>query len=275
MTDGTITHVVAGGGPPLLLLNGGLMSLRAWDALAAPLETSFTVIRCDLRGQLLTPGPAPATLDGHADDVARLIAHLGFDSVHVAGTSFGALVGTTLAARHPALVRSLVAMNATARLTADMRAGALMVRNACQSAIEGGDGGAVFDLIVPATFSPEYRHAHASELAQRRALIAMLPRAWFEGVDALLASMEQLDLVPLLPEVRCPVLVLAGGRDETFPPASSQALAAELRHARISIVPGGSHGMVIEEPGTLAPVITAFVRGAETRAASEEPHRAS
>ncbi len=103
-TGAPLAHEVAGQGPPLLLLNGGLMSLRAWEPVVTRLRTQFTVIRCDLRGQLLSPGAPPATLSGHADDVCALLDHLGIGQAHVAGASFGALVGITCAAHHLARV---------------------------------------------------------------------------------------------------------------------------------------------------------------------------
>jgi len=39
------------------LLNGGLMSIAVWQPFADALSSTRRVIRCDFRGQLLTPGP--------------------------------------------------------------------------------------------------------------------------------------------------------------------------------------------------------------------------
>ena len=52
-----LTHRIDGDGPPLLLLNGGLMSIAVWQPFADALSSTRRVIRCDFRGQLLTPGP--------------------------------------------------------------------------------------------------------------------------------------------------------------------------------------------------------------------------
>lgn len=271
--EAPLACVVEGSGPPLLLLNGGLMSLHAWDPVAQALESRFRVVRCDLRGQLLSPGPPPATLEGHAADLVALLDHLGVGSAHVAGTSFGALVGLTLAARHPGRVRSVAAITATDRMPPETRPATEAVRAACRAAAAGGDGGAVFDLLAPATFSPRYRRQHRQELAARRQVVASLPRAWFEGLDGLLASLERLDLRPLLPAVRCPVLVLAAGEDLTFPLACSQALAATLPEARLHIVPHAAHGLVVEEPGLVAEVVAAFAAEVERGSAGEGSRR--
>ena len=119
MTAALITHYAVGEGEPVLLLNGGAMTMAAWEPIAAPLATRFRVVRCDLRGQLLTPGPPHDTLGQHADDVVALLDALDIPSVHVIGTSFGAMVGLVLAARHPQRVQSLVAGTTTDVFTAD------------------------------------------------------------------------------------------------------------------------------------------------------------
>ncbi len=105
-----IYHTVDGAGPPLLLLNGIAMSAPSWQPVAAPLAENFTVIRCDLRGQLLSPGSPPADVAEHVADVVEVLDHLGLDSVHVLATSFGGAVGALLAARHPERVRSLLSI---------------------------------------------------------------------------------------------------------------------------------------------------------------------
>ena len=255
-----LAHAVDGGGPPLLLLNGGLMTYAAWEPLAAPLARTCRVIRCDFRGQWLSPGEPPDTLDGHAADLAELLDDLGDTSVHVAGASFGALVGLVMAARMPSRVRSLVAMTATDRITPDMAEGASALRAACRDAAAGGDGRRVFDLINEATWSPSFRSAQAALLAARREQIGLLPRSWFAGLERLMAPLDGLDLRPLLPSIACPTLVVGGDIDLTFPVEHSRALAAGIRGSRLEVMPGGSHGLCIEQAPRVVEMIGTFVR---------------
>ena len=255
-----LAHMVAGDGPPVLLLNGGLMSMSAWEPVAARLQPDFRVVRCDLRGQLLSPGPGPVSLREQADEVVRLLDCLEIPQAHVVGTSFGAIVGLVFAAAYAARVRSIVTITATDRFTPEMTATTHVVREACRAALRSGDGAAVFDLFAATTFSPEYREHHAAELALRRQLIGALPRTWFAGLDGLLGSLVDLDLRPLLPSVTARTLVLAGGRDETFPLEHSQALAAALPNATLRIVPHGAHALVLEHVDTVVDAIAGFIR---------------
>src|SRR5450756_1780860 len=108
-----LAHRVDGDGPPLLLLNGGMMSMAAWEPVARRLARRRRVIRCDFRGQLLSPGEPRASMEDHADDVAALLDALGERHVDVVAASYGAYVGLLLAARHPEPVGSGLAATVT------------------------------------------------------------------------------------------------------------------------------------------------------------------
>jgi pimeloyl-ACP methyl ester carboxylesterase len=258
-----LSHSVSGEGPPLLLLNGGLMSYPAWEPLAGPLEASFRLVRCDFRGQFLSPGDAPPTLDGHADDLLRLLDAIQIESAHVAGVSFGGLVAITLAARAPSRVRSLIAMNVTERVTPEIAERGTPLREAAHAAAHGGDGGLVLDLVAQTTWSPEYRAAQSAALAVRRQAVSLLPRTWFAGLEQLMAALEHLDLTPLLPRITCPTLVVGGDADITFPVEHSRALAAGISGARLVVIPQGSHGVVIERSAEVVDLVVNFVREIE------------
>jgi len=100
--DGALVWRVWGSGPPLVLLHGGYGSWTHWVHNVLPLSRRFTVIAPDLPGlgDSATP-PEPWTADG----LAAIIAE-GLDRVlpngavaHLAGFSFGGVIGGSVAAR--------------------------------------------------------------------------------------------------------------------------------------------------------------------------------
>lgn len=255
-----LAHRVTGQGPPLLLLNGGLMSIAAWDRIIGPLEASFQVVRCDFRGQLLSPGEPEPRLAPHVEDVVRLLDFLGLERVHVAGVSLGGMVGTLLAATHPERVRSLAAITTTDRVTPAMWEETAQMRQIAREAAEGGDGGRVLDFLLPRTYTAEYLEAQRSAMGFYRQWVAGLPAVWFAGLAAILSALEGLDLTPHLGAIRCPTLILAAEGDRTFPPEHSQALAAGIAGSRLEIVPGGCHGLIVEESGQVLEILLGFLR---------------
>jgi pimeloyl-ACP methyl ester carboxylesterase len=254
-----LTHRVDGEGEPLLLLNGGMMTIAAWAETAVPLARRYRVVRCDFRGQLLSPGPPHAGLEGHVADVVALLDALEIDATHLVSTSFGAEVGLVLAAERPDRVRSLVAATAFDHAEPDMTGLAQAVRDACHAAVSGGDGGRMFDAMLPVTYSDAFRAANAAMLAARRERVAQLPRSWFAGVDGILAAVQHLDLRPLLPRVACPTLVVVAGLDRTAPPARGRALAAAIPDARLVEVPESGHALVIEHPARFNDICLDFL----------------
>lgn len=265
MSAQVLTHRSDGSGPDLLLLNGIMMSIAAWDPVAAVLATKYRVIRCDLRGQLLSPGVAPAAMSGHAQDLIELLDHLGVRDVHVAGTSFGAMAGVLLAAGQPERVRSLTAITATDRVTDGMWMATEQVLRLARRAASGENTDAVFDAVVPATFSLAWQREQGEALNRRRAAVASLPSAWFAGLAGLMASIRGLDLRETLGEIRCPALVIGAGDDLMFPPEYSQAVAAGIAGAELVMLPGAPHGVVVERPEDVAELIDRFVGGVVMR----------
>ena len=242
-----LTHRVDGEGRPLLLLNGGMMSLSAWEPIARRLAARHRVIRCDFRGQLLSPGEPRASMEEHADDVATLLESLGETRVDVVAASYGAYVGLLLAARHPERVASVLAVTVTDVAHEGVGgAGAARLAAAVRAAAKGGDRTAVYDAIVHLAYTPEWQAVHAEELAARRAKVTLLPDAWFTGLEGLLGALTKVDLRPVLPTIACPVLVVAAGRDAAMPFERTEAVAAAIPGASFVVVAGSGHALIVE-----------------------------
>ena len=257
-----LTHRIDGQGEPILLLNGGMMTFTAWEPVANILAERFQVVRCDLRGQLQSPGVPEPNLEAHVRDLVELLDHLEIGRVHLAGTSYGGLLALLFASLHPERTASVSVITATGRITPEFWEATAECRDLALEAVAGGDGGRVLEFILPDTYTPEYLEKNASALAFHRQWVAALPEVWFRGLVAILSSVEGFDATPRLSSIRCPVLVLAGERDTMFPPEQSRALADAIPGARLEIVPGAPHGMVVENPGTTARILLDFLSGA-------------
>jgi pimeloyl-ACP methyl ester carboxylesterase len=243
-----LTHRVDGEGPPLVLLNGGLMTIGSWEPLVVPLKARYRVIRCDFRGQLLTPGPFANSLEEHAADVIELLDFLEIDRAHLAGVSFGAEVAMTAAARYPDRVARLTIITATDYTTEAMRQDAREGRALATRAAAGeADGGDLVRHVAAATWSDWWLAKQPPQMAELRAhQVAALPRTFFEGAAAILGTLEDLDLRPHLSKIKAPTLVIGGENDRVFPPDHSRAIAAAIPNARLEILAGTGHGLLIE-----------------------------
>jgi pimeloyl-ACP methyl ester carboxylesterase len=259
----TLYHQSEGTGEPLLLLNGIAMSAISWDVVARPLAKNHRVIRCDFRGQLMTPVSPPEDLAEHADDVASLLDHLGIEALHVIGTSFGGVVGTLMAARHPDRVLSLTTIASADGFDEVMADEVARWRGACVASLESADRGHLSDILEPVVYSPAWVEAHKAERAQRRAQISALPDQWFEGLIGLLDTAHSLRLREELDRVRCPTLVIAAELDGFVPLDRARGFAEGIDGASFEIIEGAGHAVVVEQPQRVVDLCLAFLGSLE------------
>jgi len=100
-----------GTGPFVVLITGAGGDAGFFSQLAESLSDSFTVITYDRRGNSRSTGRtgASTTVREQSDDTAALIRGLAGGSALVFGNSAGAITALDLAARHPDVVRALIA----------------------------------------------------------------------------------------------------------------------------------------------------------------------
>lgn len=107
VNDVDLAYEREGSGSPLVLVHGSWTDRHGWDRVAAGLARDFTVVRYDRRGHSESER-APGTTRDDVRDLGALIEALDLAPAHLAGSSFGGVIGFHLAASSPELLRSLV-----------------------------------------------------------------------------------------------------------------------------------------------------------------------
>lgn len=239
---------------PVVLLNGIMMTARTWMPQVEALTPRFRCILHDFRGQLRSPHRAPFNIEQHADDLAGLLDHLGIESAHIVGTSYGGEVGMIFAYTYPERVRSLTVIAATSRADDHMRQRTFAAMNA--ATIEHDR---LFDIVARDCYRPEFLAAHPAILAEGRAQMAAYPEEFFSGYVNLCDAFSALDITDNLRAIRCLALVIAAERDTLKPPPCSETIASEIAGARLLVVPDAGHAVVIERPDIINGAILEFV----------------
>jgi pimeloyl-ACP methyl ester carboxylesterase len=263
LEDGaTIWFEQTGHGPPVLQIHGSAFGHRNFEKLTPLMAERFEVIDFDLPGYGESRGGSrPPGFDGLADQVADLIRALGYERVHVHGTSFGAMVALTLAARHAELVDRLVLSCFLLRYDAAAR----MMRGTWKRTATGIGMEAVADLTSVAGFARSFydRAEAAGQLqAMRDAFARTAPEAFVASTEVI----EAADLSDRVAALACgPVLLLAGAEDNMTPflPAESGVGMAQLAESNpdwsTEVLGRCGHYLVIEQPGIASELITGFL----------------
>ncbi len=117
VTSATINGVMAGQGPPVLLLHGAPQSHISWRLLAPELAKDYTVVVTDLRGYGDSSKPADGeNHSGHSKramalDQVEVMRQLGFEKFAVIGHDRGGRVGHRMALDHANRVTKLAVLD--------------------------------------------------------------------------------------------------------------------------------------------------------------------
>lgn len=223
-----------GVGEPLVLLHpgGAGVDARAFGPNVGGLAASFRVYTPERRGHGHTPDlDGPITFDAMAQDTIGFLEHVVGSPVHLLGCSDGATVALLVALRRPDLVRRLVLV-----------AGVFH-----------------YDGWVPAAIDPE--NEPPEFLAHLYGEISPDGPEHYRVVVAKLARMhigEPTLAAADLSDVQSRALVMLGDDDEVTL-EHAIAMYRGLPDAELMVVPGTSHGLLVEKPDLCNSVILEFL----------------
>lgn len=235
---------------PLALVHGFTQNAGCWGPLAEDLARDRPVVAVDLPGH---GGSAGLTADlwGTADLVAATVGagdYLGY--------SLGGRVCLHVALAHPDRVRRLVLVGATPGI-ADPTARAERRRadEALADRLAEEPLAAFLDRWLA---QPLFRTLATADADRDERL-----RNTAAGLAASLRTAgtgTQDPLWPRLPELRMPVLLVAGALDVRFAATAAATARAIGPNAGLALVPGAGHACHRERPGHVAALVRAFLR---------------
>jgi 3-oxoadipate enol-lactonase len=256
---GLVAAKVAGAGPAVLLLHGIGGSSESFAEQQGRLD-GFTTIAWDAPGYGASADPADARAGGEpADWYARaavdLLHGLGHERAHVVGVSWGGVIATRMALRHPETLLSLTLADSSrgSGRTADgqtamlRRIDDLAASGPAQFAARRGP-----NLLAPGA---------PAALAER--VVSTMARVRLPGYRGAAEMMAATDHSADLGKVAVPTLVLVGEHDRVTGVPESEALAAGIPGARFTVLPGGGHAVNQENPAAFNAVLRRFLSQVE------------
>ncbi len=235
----------SGAGKPLVLVHGNTGSSR-WYERCMDLP-GYRVIAPDLPNFGRSGALDVADIDVYADRLAAFIDALGLDKPAIVGHSLGGAVVMALAARRPELPAALALV----------------------------DGAAPYGLKTPEEHYPVIELYRTSPDLMRKALGAVVPTLKDEKLldglakDAMLMAghayagnaraLERFDYSGRAGAFKGPVLVLWGRKDVIITEAMARDTAAAYPDARLEILEGVGHSVMVEAPALFKEKLLAFL----------------
>lgn len=262
--DGARVHVVARGrGPTLVLAHGLSLGVRAWVKQFADLpDRGYRVVAFDQRGHgHSTPGSDGLTVEALGRDVGRVLDALGVHDGVLVGHSMGGVGAMSYVTSRPAPARSrlrgLVLLSTIGRAPGAALARSEWFRRAAALSPD------VTRLLAPpglgllvtgVGFGPG---AVASHLELTRSMITACPPATSRAGALALVG---IDLRRALAGVDLPTLVVGGTADVMTPPGAARELAASIPGARLEMMEGGGHMLMLERAAAFNDMLDGFAR---------------
>jgi 3-oxoadipate enol-lactonase len=235
--------------PPLVLLEGMGGDIPGWRRSIPRLAGRYRVIAFDFRGNGRSDKPdEPMTMTTFVDDTIALLDHLGFDSAHLYGQSFGAMVGQELALTHPDRVRSLVLAATHAGARRASRAG-WMAR-------------VPKDRPYLALYSEGFARDHPEHIAEdigQGGQNVQPPHARRRQWEA----MQGWDEWDRIHAIDRPTLVLHGTEDRLVSVENARRLAGLIPGSRLVLLEGAGHVYHSEQPEASDAAVLAFLDDVE------------
>jgi pimeloyl-ACP methyl ester carboxylesterase len=230
-----------GRGETIVLIHGGQMDRRMWDAQFDLFARRYRVIRYDIRG--FGKSDAPAKPYSNAADLHSLLRHLGEKKAGLIGLSLGAAVATDFALIHPEMADSLLLVcPGLGGFPFQDKANDL--RAVVEAARDDG-----FEKAADLWLKNPYMSVAMEKPALRdqlRQLARDNGRCWLN--NPLLIRPLNPPAAERLREIRAPTLVIGGERDVSDIHKIVAKLAAEIPGARKIIVAGAGHLVPMEQP---------------------------
>lgn len=253
LNQSTLNFEDRGKGAAVVFLHAFPLNLEMWAPQVEAFQRDYRVVRLDWRGfGGSAPPDSTLAMDLLADDVRALLEHLGVRRPVVVGLSMGGYAAFAFYRKYRDHVRALVL--ADTRSTADTEEGRKARAASITVAREQGVA-AVADQMLPKLLG-EKTQRDKPELVRR--VREMILSSSVEGiVHALEGLASRPDSTPLLHEISCPTLILAGADDILTPPSDARAMAERIRGAQVEIIPDAGHLSNLEQA---APFNAALLR---------------
>lgn len=196
----------------------------------------------DLPGHGRSKGVGRASIVAYRDFVAAFLQVIGLEKATLVGHSMGAAISLDFALHYPTRLGSMILIGSGARL----RVAPAILNGFLQ------DFEATVRLVCEYAYAPD-----ASEQLMGlgcRQMLGMSPQVLHNDFLAC----DAFDVTDRLGEIGCPTLVICGTEDKLTPSEYSAYLRDHIAGARLTLVEGAGHMVMLEQPEVVSQAIALF-----------------
>lgn len=216
----------------LIFIHGSGGDHNAWSQQYAKLHKQFNIVAINLPGHGRSQGSGEKEVASYIQWVKKLLDIVQLKNPILIGHSLGAAITLSFALNHPQDIKGIVPVGG----------GLKMPVNA--AILEGlkANPAEFIDLICKFSLAKENRARLLEPLKER------LSKMNIDVLHGNLVACNKLDLTSDIGKISLPALVICGTEDKMMPPDSSRQIAAGIPGAKICLIEGAGHMVMLEKP---------------------------
>ena len=259
--DARLAYEMAGEGEPIVLLHGGFLDARMWDAQFVFLAQHYRVIRYDMRCAGSTETLPTTEPYSHYQDLYHFLHALHIQQATLVGLSGGALAAIDFAITYPEMVQRLVVVSPGMSGYQFRDAWVHKWVEGIGQSLAQKDIATAIEVQLVAWVDGPYRtpeqvdpimREHCREMvANALPLTRLAPNARYLTPPA----------AGRLAEIHAPTLVVLGDKDTPDILTIGKMLHEGVAGAELVTIPDVAHTLVMEKPDEFNTVVERFLRG--------------
>ncbi len=248
----------------LCILIGGLTrDTSVWRKMIPLLKNDYQIIVLDNRdaGQSTAVNNAYDITD-MAEDVADLMRGLQLSPAHIIGHSMGGFIAIHLAAKYPALVKTLVLCSTAEKQVAEgieyLKSRIRLIESQPNEKATTASKENIM-AVMDKLYAPEsLQNSEFVEEIISHETKNKYPQSRLSFKRQAQACVNH-DASHLISAIHCPVLIVTGESDKYYTPALASNLAAKFQNSFVQIIVNAAHMIQIEQPEVLSIAIRNFI----------------
>jgi len=220
----------------LVFIHGSGGNYSVWSHQYGKLHKRYNIAAVNLPGHGPSEGDGEQTIQNYCDWMRKILAALGLTKPVLVGHSLGAAIALDFALRYPSDIAGIVCIGAGLKMPVNAFFLEYLQTHPPDIPAE------IIDLICKFSLAKENRERLSGPLRKSLAL---------SRVDVLygdLLACNTLDLSHDAARISVPVFIVCGAEDKMTPPDLSRALARQIGGAKLSMIEGAGHTVMIEKP---------------------------
>ncbi|MRR15770.1 MAG: alpha/beta hydrolase [Deltaproteobacteria bacterium] len=215
-----------------VFIHGSGGNSGAWSCQYSKLHKFFNIVAVNLPGHGKSSGKGRQDVHDYALDLRDLLEGLNLPRPILVGASLGSAIVLDFAARFPRDAAGIVCVGGglTMPVNPDIISG---FRAQPQLSL---------DMMVKFSLARENREKLFPSLRKS------LGEADVETVAGDMLACSRFDITQDVEKIVAPALVICGSEDKMMPPASSEKIAAGIASAKLVVIAGAGHMVMVEQP---------------------------